>query len=138
MAAVVADLLPRLSDPHCSARRAGTVEALHCLAEGLGLAVVPYIVLLVVPVLGAMSDHEPQVRLLATSTFAALVRLMPLDSGPGEPEGLSTELRERKEKKVFLAQLLDSRKAEQYRISVPVKAELRSWSWLPSHSHLNS
>ena len=45
------------------------------------------------------ADHELQVRILATSTLAALVRLLPLYTGPGEPEGLSAKLREMK---VFL------------------------------------
>lgn len=53
--------------------------------ESLGLLVVPYIVLLLVPVLGRMSDPDPQVRLMATHCFAALVRLMPLDVSSNLP-----------------------------------------------------
>ena len=94
------------------------METLHCLCEELGLELVPYIVLLIVPVLGAMSDANMQVRLLATNTFATLVRLLPLDGGTREPEGLNDELRQRKEReKVFLSQLMDSRKAEEFRYS---------------------
>ena len=119
MTAVITSLLPGISDPHSVARRAGAMETLHCLCEELGLDLVPYIVLLIVPVLGAMSDADTQVRLIATNTFATLVRLLPLDGGTKEPEGLTEELRQRKEReKVFLSQLMDSRKAEEFRYTM--------------------
>ena len=47
--------------------------------ERLGMALVPYVVLLVVPVLGRMSDQCEDVRLMATYCFATLIRLMPLE-----------------------------------------------------------
>ena len=47
--------------------------------ERLGMDVVPYVVLLVVPVLGRMSDQCEDVRLMATYCFATLIRLMPLE-----------------------------------------------------------
>jgi len=47
--------------------------------ERLGMGVVPYVVLLVVPVLGRMSDQCEDVRLMATYCFATLIRLMPLE-----------------------------------------------------------
>ena len=47
--------------------------------ERLGMGVVPYVVLLVVPVLGRMSDQCEDVRLMATHCFATLIRLMPLE-----------------------------------------------------------
>ena len=47
--------------------------------ERLGMSVVPYVVLLVVPVLGRMSDQCEDVRLMATYCFATLIRLMPLE-----------------------------------------------------------
>ena len=130
LSAVITSLLPALQDSLSLARRAGALEVLHCLCEELGLQVVPYIVLLIVPVLGTMSDPQAQVRLLATSTFATLVRLLPLDGGlaDGKLGGLSQELAEMKEReRVFLDQLLNNKKAEQYKLSVPVKAELRSY-----------
>lgn len=43
------------------------------------MGVVPYVVLLVVPVLGRMSDQCEDVRLMATYCFATLIRLMPLE-----------------------------------------------------------
>ena len=49
---------------HCSDVwvRQGVLETVHCLVESLELRIVPYIVLLVVPVLGAMPDNDSQVR----------------------------------------------------------------------------
>lgn len=41
--------------------------------------IVPYIVLLVVPVLGRMSDPSDSVRFMATQCFATLIRLLPLE-----------------------------------------------------------
>lgn len=41
--------------------------------------IVPYIVLLVVPVLGRMSDPSESVRFMATQCFATLIRLLPLE-----------------------------------------------------------
>ena len=53
------------------------------MIEELNIEVVPYIVSLVLPLLGAMSDCNSNVRLTATYSFAVLVRLMPLDVGEG-------------------------------------------------------
>ena len=128
MSVVVERLVPRLEPSSSLAVRQGVQETLFCLTEHLGLAVLPYILLLVVPVLGAMSDTDSKVRLLATSTFASLVRLMPLEGGVPEPEGISQHLRERREEeKEFLSQLLDSKTAVTFPVSVPVNAELRSY-----------
>ena len=47
--------------------------------ESLQLDVVPYLVLLVVPVLGRMSDQDSAVRLMASTCFGSLIRIMPLE-----------------------------------------------------------
>ncbi len=46
------------------------------------MLILPYVLFLVVPVLGRMSDPDEDVRLLATITFASLIRLVPLEVGP--------------------------------------------------------
>lgn len=51
------------------------------MIERLGLDIVPYIVLLIVPVLGRTTDQHVDVRTLATQCFAALIRLLPLEVG---------------------------------------------------------
>jgi TATA-binding protein-associated factor len=61
------------------ARRQGAAEALTCLVESLGVGIVPYAVLFMVPLLGRMSDQNQAVRLACSATFATLVQLLPLD-----------------------------------------------------------
>lgn len=59
----------------------GAAEALACLVESLGVNIVPYAVLFMVPLLGRMSDQNQAVRLACSATFATLVQLLPLDPG---------------------------------------------------------
>jgi TATA-binding protein-associated factor len=130
MTSIVETLLPCLEDALNLRVRQGAIESLSCLIDQLGLAVVPYIVLLIVPVLGRMSDSNEPIRLAATATFATLVRLMPLEGGASvpEPPNMSENLRMRKEtEKAFLTQLMNSKQAEPFPLSVPVAAELRSY-----------
>lgn len=49
------------------------------IMEQLDVDIVPYIVLLVVPVLGRMSDPSDSIRFMATQCFATLIRLLPLE-----------------------------------------------------------
>ena len=48
------------------------------LLSTLGMRMVPYLNLLVVPIMGLTSDSAPAVRASATSAFAAAVALLPL------------------------------------------------------------
>jgi len=123
---VVDTLLPALQPARPLPCRQGAVEAVHLLADRLQLDIVPYIVLLLVPVLGAMSDPDRQVRLLATNTFAGLVRLLPLDgAGAGElPPALQNK---KAAESMFLAQLLEPGRAAPHPLAVPVQATLRSY-----------
>lgn len=108
--------------------RQGATEALACVIDGLGLDLIPYIVLLVVQVLRRMSDQNEAVRLMATACFASLIRLMPLEAGITDPPEMSPALIAEKEKqRKFLEQLMDGSKLESYNIVVPVKAELRKY-----------
>ncbi|CAN8008171.1 unnamed protein product, partial [Ixodes pacificus] len=128
MSLVTGRLLAQLGASHDPILRQGALEALACVIESLGLLVVPYIVLLLVPVLGRMSDPDPQVRLMATHCFAALVRLMPLDGGVGESPDLPKELRERRaSEKHFLEQLMNAKYADNFEVPVPIGAQLRSY-----------
>ena len=51
------------------------------MLEGVGLEVLCYVVLLLMPILGRMSDQLQDVRLMATKCFGNLVTLMPLEVG---------------------------------------------------------
>ncbi|CAB1343439.1 unnamed protein product [Coregonus sp. 'balchen'] len=105
-------VLPWLGCIEDGTKQEGAIEAMACVMEQLDVDIVPYIVLLVVPVLGRMSDPSDSVRFMATQCFATLIRLLPLEKA-----------RERH----FMEQLLDSRKLENYKIPVPIKAELRKY-----------
>ena len=106
----------------------------------------PYIIFLIVPVLGRMSDPDDDLRFLATTTFASLVKMVPLEvwslpefltvfliplhpqAGLPDPPGFSPELMAQREtEREFLTQLLDGSKVETYRVPVPIKAELRRY-----------
>lgn len=126
--------------------------------EQLDVDIVPYIVLLVVPVLGRMSDPSDSIRFMATQCFATLIRLLPLEvsadrthqaltqfhnviveseanifpldfqAGIPDPPAMSADLiRQKARERHFLEQLLDGRKLENYKIPVPIKAELRKY-----------
>lgn len=49
---LVEAVVPELASIHSKVRRRGAVEAIHCVIQKLGFDVVPYSVMLVVPLLG--------------------------------------------------------------------------------------
>ncbi|XP_075699357.1 TATA-binding protein-associated factor 172 isoform X1 [Rhinoderma darwinii] len=121
-------VLPWLGAIDDNTKQEGAIEALACVMEQLDVGIVPYIVLLVVPVLGRMSDQTDSVRFMATQCFATLIRLMPLEAGIPDPPSMSEELIKLKAReRSFLEQLLDGKKLENYKIPVPIKAELRKY-----------
>lgn len=75
-----------------------------------------------------MSDANQDVREIATTTFATLVRLMALESGSSLPSCMSQELEaERTQQRKFVTQLLEPSKAEHYKLPINVNAELRPY-----------
>ncbi|ORX38663.1 hypothetical protein BD324DRAFT_645173 [Kockovaella imperatae] len=136
MRRVVDHIVPMVSDAKQVCSRQGSVEAIHHIIKVLDMKVLPYILFLIVPVLGRMSDPDEPTRLLATSTFAQLIKMVPLEAGLPDPPNFSTELlAKRDEERAFLMQLLDGNKAEQYEIPISIKADLRQYqregvSWL--------
>jgi len=97
--------------------RQGAIEALACLVEQMGMSIIPYIVLLVIPVLGRMSDTNEPVRLVATQSFATLIRLMPLEGGVPDPPALSPQLIDKKlQQRHFLEQLFNPKKLDSYQV----------------------
>ncbi|XP_070579939.1 TATA-binding protein-associated factor 172-like [Ptychodera flava] len=128
MTCLIDKVLPLLSASENEIKRQGAIEAISNVIEMLGLDIIPYIVLLVVPVLGRMSDSTESIRLMATHCFATLIRLMPLEGGMPDPPRMTAELSERKvRERNFLEQLLDSSKLDNYKVPVPIKAELRKY-----------
>ncbi|KAG7202453.1 hypothetical protein KM043_018752 [Ampulex compressa] len=105
--------------------RQGAAEALACLVESLGVHVVPYAVLFMVPLLGRMSDQNQAVRLACSATFATLVQLLPLD--PGAIADLPYLMEKKAQERRFLEQLLNPRTIPDTDLPIPVAAELRSY-----------
>ncbi|KAJ8949069.1 hypothetical protein NQ318_016971 [Aromia moschata] len=129
MELVVNLVLPKLGATDCDIDRQGAVEAIACIIESLQFDIIPFVVLLVVPLLGRMSDQNMCVRLMGTHSFATLVQLMPLDGGVPEPPALKgSTLNERRDKeREFLQQLLSPLKIPDYTVPIPIAAELRSY-----------
>ncbi|KAI9837437.1 MAG: TATA-binding protein-associated factor mot1 [Sclerophora amabilis] len=128
MTQLVEKVLPSISnvlEVHC---RQGVVETIYHLIHVMQDDILPYVIFLIVPVLGRMSDSDEEIRLLATTTFATLVKLVPLEAGIPDPPGLSDELlKGRDRERKFIAQMLDVHKVEPFEIPVAIKAELRSY-----------
>jgi TATA-binding protein-associated factor len=118
-------LLARADEPNA---RIGAGEALQYLLEELGMEAAPYVSLLLLPALARMADQVPRVRELASRSFGALLRLAPLETGAGEPAGLSEELllRHRAERR-FVEQLLGGARLDDYEMPIAVRAELRRY-----------
>ncbi|XP_061399737.1 TATA-binding protein-associated factor 172 [Musca vetustissima] len=141
-------LLPKVENP---IERQGAIETIDRVVEKLQIKIVPYIVLLVVPLLGAMSDIDESVRLLATHCFATLIQLMPLDTvGGGQGNGIkheikSAELQARKTRdREFLDYLFAPKTIPDYKVPVPISVELRSyqqaginWLWFLNKYNLH-
>lgn len=129
MEMVVESVVPKLGAIDCDIDRQGAVEAIACIIDTLQFDIIPYVVLLVVPLLGRMSDQNMCVRLMGTHSFATLVQLMPLDGGVPEPPALKgSVLSERRDReREFLQQLLSPNNIPDYVVPVPITAELRSY-----------
>jgi hypothetical protein len=55
------------------------VPCLTDVVQRLDHKALPYVIFLVVPVLGRMSDPDDDIRATATNTFASLVKMVPLE-----------------------------------------------------------
>lgn len=119
-------------------------NSLADIVNVLQLKALPYVMFLIVPLLGRMSDPDEDIRTAATNSFATLIKMVPLDvrllhefskiaidvrqgglpDPPGFPEQL---LRKRDEERKFLSQLLDGSQIEDYALPVKINAELRKY-----------
>ncbi|XP_055637226.1 TATA-binding protein-associated factor 172 [Toxorhynchites rutilus septentrionalis] len=128
MTMVINDIIPMLSSIENVIKRQGAAEAIACIVSQLQLEIVPYVVLLVVPLLGRMSDPDQSVRLVSTHCFATLIQLMPLDGITPDVRILSEDLKSRKLKdKEFLEYLFTPKTIPDFKIPVEINAELRSY-----------
>ncbi|KAJ1024814.1 hypothetical protein NDA16_002854 [Ustilago loliicola] len=125
---VVEQVVPLVADATSITNRQGSVELIYHTVQQLDLKILPYVIFLIVPILGRMSDNDEKVRLVATNTFASLVKMVPLEAGLPDPPGFSADLLQKREtERKFLMQLLDGSKVEPYQIPVKINAKLRKY-----------
>ncbi|XP_043695072.1 TATA-binding protein-associated factor BTAF1-like isoform X1 [Telopea speciosissima] len=127
MGVVVEKTIPMLGDTTSVHARQGAGVLVSLLVQGLGVELVPYAPLLVVPLLRCMSDCDHAVRQSVTHSFAALVPLLPLARGVPPPVGLSEGLSKNAEDAQFLEQLLDNSNIDDYNLSTELKVTLRRY-----------
>ncbi|KDN51563.1 hypothetical protein RSAG8_00108, partial [Rhizoctonia solani AG-8 WAC10335] len=125
---VVEHVLSYLGDTTVLENRQGTMELIYHIVQKLDMKVLPYVLFLIVPVLGRMSDNDSDCRYVASNTFASLVRMVPLEAGLPDPPGFSQELLAKREtEREFLTQLLDGSKVTLYDIPIKLNVELRKY-----------
>ncbi|KAF8590478.1 SNF2 chromatin remodeling protein [Ramaria rubella] len=125
---IIDHVLPLLGDALTITNRQGAIEMIYHVVQKLDLKALPYVLFMVVPVLGRMSDPNDDIRAIATNTFASLVKMVPLEAGLPDPPGFSQELlKKRLSEREFLMQLLDGSKVDHYEIPIPIKIDLRKY-----------
>ncbi|XP_065212027.1 TATA-binding protein-associated factor 172 isoform X2 [Planococcus citri] len=128
MKKVISLILPLVNAADSVIKRQGGVEAITALTESLQLNIIPYIVLLIIPLLGRMSDQDDSVRSMASHTFGVLIQLMPLDTNTPAPADLPSDLKQSMEQqRSFLNQLLNPKCIPDFKVPVQINAELRSY-----------
>ncbi|SPQ94320.1 unnamed protein product (mitochondrion) [Plasmodiophora brassicae] len=140
---VIDNVLPNFNRPDADQLRFASMLALHSILTEIGVHATPYLAFLVRPVLARTTDPCPEVRDLASMTFAAAVRLIPLESGVPNPPGMSAELAHKRiEERAFISQIVDGSKIPDYVVRVPIKATLRRYqqegvNWLAFMQQFN-
>ncbi|XP_022880908.1 TATA-binding protein-associated factor BTAF1 [Olea europaea var. sylvestris] len=127
MGPIIENAVPMLGDTTSVHGRQGAGMLVSLLVQGLGLELVPYAPLLIVPLLKCMGDSDHSVRLSVTHSFAALVPLLPLARGISPPVGLTERLSRNKEDAQFLEQLVDNSQIDDYKLSFELKVTLRRY-----------
>lgn len=75
-----------------------------------------------------MSDQNEDIRLLASNTFASLMKLIPLEGTVHVPEDIPKHVTEKMiEEKKFFDQLVTAKGIDDYQLSVVVDADLRHY-----------
>ncbi|KAG8534041.1 uncharacterized protein KY384_000884 [Bacidia gigantensis] len=144
MTMLVEQIIPHASSDNLYYRQ-GTTELIYHLIHVMEDGILPYVIFLIVPVLGRMSDSDNDIRLIATTTFATLVKLVPLEAGIPDPPGFSEDLlKGRDRERKFISQMLDFKKVEPFELPVAIKADLRpyqqegvNWLWFLNRYHLH-
>lgn len=125
---LVKRVIPMLNNASDVTQRQGAIEAIYHIASGMGADILPYVVFLIVPVMGRMSDSNNDVRVLSTSTFATIIKLVPLEAGIPDPPDMPAELLSGREKeRGFIQQMMDPTKIKPFELPVSIMATLRKY-----------
>ncbi|KAJ3337111.1 TATA-binding protein-associated factor mot1 [Gonapodya sp. JEL0774] len=127
---LIEKVLPLIDDVTNLHHRQAGAEAVYHVVQAVNLrSLLPYLIFLVVPVLRHISDQNNPMRLICSRTFAELVRIMPLEPGAPDPEGLSEHLvAQKREERKFIGQLIGQEKVEEFDLPAgTVTAELRQY-----------
>lgn len=125
---MVKSILPMLNNASAFKERQGAIETVYHVASTMGSDILPYIVFLIVPVMGRMSDADQDVRVLASTTFASIIKLVPLEAGIPDPPDMPEELLTgRDREREFIQQMMDPTKIAPFELPVAIKATLRKY-----------
>ncbi|OBA24561.1 hypothetical protein METBIDRAFT_135132 [Metschnikowia bicuspidata var. bicuspidata NRRL YB-4993] len=125
---MVKSILPMLNNASEFRERQGAIETVYHVTSTMGSDILPYIVFLIVPVMGRMSDADQDVRVLASTTFASIIKLVPLEAGIPDPPDMPEELLTgRDREREFIKQMMDPTKIAPFELPVAIKATLRKY-----------
>lgn len=125
---MVTKILPLLKNSGFIHHRQGAIESIYHLSNIMGADILPYVIFFIVPVLGRMSDSDPDIRVIATTTFASIIKLVPLEAGISDPPNMPEELLVGREKeRSFMRELLNPNEIPEYALPIAIKATLRSY-----------
>lgn len=125
---LVKNILPLIQNSDNKNYREGAIEAIYHVVQEMDTDILPYVVFLIVPVLGRMSDSIEDIRMLSTTTFAQIIKLVPLEAGIPDPVDMSEDLLlERQNERDFLQQMMDPSKIKNFELPVAIKATLRKY-----------
>lgn len=125
---LIKNVLPMINDAGSLFNRQGATELIFHLSVSMEADILPYVIFLIVPLLGRMSDPNEDIRNLATTTFASIIKIVPLEEGIKDPEGMPEELMKGREReRDFIKQMMDPSKAKPFKLPVAIKATLRKY-----------
>lgn len=120
--------LPALGRSDRPASQLGAIAAVREAISAMGMAVLPYAMLMLPDLIRALSAQPAEVRTQAAAAFASLMPLLPLEDGTPDPPHMPHPLRQaRTAARESVAPLLGKSKPHRFEVPVRVAAELRDY-----------
>lgn len=136
-------VLPLLKKSTDFRHRQAAIESILHVCMIMKEKILPYLIFLILPVLARMSDFNEEVRFLASTTFASIITLIPLESAIPDPVEMPERLFINKQKeRLFLEQMMNPNKLISFEVPFKLKIELRKYqqhglNWLAFLSRYN-